>query len=106
MAGRRPRAARRARTRGHAALVRDLERLARLEPGGSPDRPLAVESVAQVDVMATRRPCPLCEGNVRLVEHVAETVDGIRLRVAQIACTLCGVARARYYRLDEPPALH
>jgi hypothetical protein len=105
MAGRRPRAARRARAREQAALVRDLEKLARLEAGGAPDRPLAVESVAQVEVMATSRPCPLCQGSVRLVEHAAETVDGVRLRVARIACTLCGVARARYFRLDEP-ALH
>ena len=82
--------------------MRDLEKLARLEPGGAPDRPLAIESVAQVEVMATRPPCPLCQGSVRLVEHAAETVAGVRLRVARVACTLCGVARARYFRLDEP----
>ena len=85
--------------------MRDLERLARLEVGGAPDRPLPVESVAQIEVMAMSRPCPLCQGNVRLVEHAAETVDGVRLRVVRIACTLCGVLRARYFRLDEP-ALH
>jgi len=105
MAGRGSRAARRARAREQTQLVRDLEKLARLEPGGAPDRPLAVESAAQVEVMATSRPCPLCQGSVRLVEHAAETVDGVRLRVARIACTLCGVPRARYFRLAES-ALH
>jgi hypothetical protein len=105
MAGRRPRAARRAAAREQTELVRDLEKLARLERGGAPERPFPIESVAQVDVMATSHPCPLCEGAVRLVEHAAETVDGVRLRVARIACTLCGVQRARYFRLDEP-ALH
>jgi hypothetical protein len=105
MAGRRPRAARRARAREEAELVRDLEKLARLEAGGAPDHPLAIESVALVEVMATSRPCPLCQGTVRLVEHAAETVAGVRLRVARIACTLCGVGRARDFRLAEP-ALH
>jgi hypothetical protein len=105
MAGRRPRAARRAQAREQAEHLRDLERLARLEAGGAPERPLTVESVAQIEVMATSRPCPLCQGSVRLVEHAAETVDGIRLRVVRLACTLCGVARARYFRL-EGSALH
>jgi hypothetical protein len=105
MAGRRSRRERRARAREQTALVRDLEKLARLEPGGGPDKPLIVESVAQVEVMATSRPCPLCEGGLRLVEHAAETVDGARLRVARLTCTMCGVSRARYFRLDER-ALH
>ena len=85
--------------------MRDLEKLDRLEPGGGSDRPLVVESVAQVEVMATSRPCPLCQGGLRLVEHAAETIDGTRLRVARLTCTLCGVPRARYFRLDER-ALH
>lgn len=85
--------------------MRDLEKLARLEPGGGPDRPVLVESVAQVDVMATARPCPLCQGGLRLVEHAAETVDRARLRVARLTCTVCGVPRARYFRLDGH-ALH
>lgn len=105
MAGRRPRAARRAQAREQAELLRDLEKLARLEAGGSPDRPLVVESAAQVDVMATSRPCPLCEGTLRLVEHTARTIGRVRLRVARLACTACGVDRERYFRLDAP-ALH
>ena len=105
MAGRRSRAARRAQAREQTQLVRDLEKLAALEPGGAPDRPVVVESVAQVEVIAMSRPCPLCQGSFRLVEHAAETVDGVRLRVARLACTLCGVARARYFRLEEA-ALH
>jgi hypothetical protein len=105
MSGRRSRRERRARVREQVELVRDLEKLARLEPGGGPDRPLAVESVAQVEVMATSRPCPLCQGGLRLVEHAAETVDGARLRIARLTCTTCGVPRARYFRLDEH-ALH
>jgi hypothetical protein len=105
MAGRSSRRERRARAREQAALVRDLEELARRESGGGPDSPLVVESVAQVEVMATSRPCPLCQGGLRLVEHAAETVDGARLRIARLTCTTCGVPRARYFRLDER-ALH
>jgi hypothetical protein len=105
MSGRRSRRERRAQARERAELVRDLEKLARLEPGGGPDRPLVVESPAQVEVMATSRPCPLCQGALRLVEHAAETIDRARLRIARLTCTACGVPRARYFRLDER-ALH
>jgi hypothetical protein len=105
MAGRTSRRERRARAREQAELVRDLEKLSRLEPGGGPDRPLDVESVAQVEVIATSRPCPLCQGGLRLVEHAAETVGGARLRVARLTCTVCGVPRARYFRLAAH-ALH
>ncbi len=92
---------RRERARAHETLVRDLERLARLEPGGSPERPLAIDSAAVVEVRALAKPCPLCGGSMKVEEHTAETVDGVRLRVARVACTLCGVKRAMYFRLDE-----
>jgi len=97
-----PRATRRKRGRAHAKLVRDLERLARLRPGGAPDRPLDVDSPAQVEVIATTSPCPLCEGTLRLVEHAADTLDGVRLRLARLVCTACGTARTRYFRLATP----
>ena len=81
--------------------MRDQERLARLQPGGTPARPLSVGSPAQVDVIATATPCPLCGGTLRLLEHAAETLAGVRLRVAHLACTRCRVARAFYFRLAE-----
>jgi len=93
------RTVRRVAARAHEDLVRDLERLARLAPGGAPDRPIVVESPTQVDPMAEATPCPLCDGPVRLTEHAAETHDGARLRVAHLRCASCGVARARYFRL-------
>ena len=79
--------------------VRDLERLARLELGGAPDRPIEVDTPPLVDVMAEARRCPLCEGSLRLVEHTAETIDEVRLRVARVTCTTCGIGRAIYFRL-------
>ena len=103
MAARRPRArqARRARGRLHTKLVRDLERLALLQAGGSPERPIGVGSPAEVEPRAEAHACPLCGGSLRLEEHAAAVAGGIRLRVARVACTACGTRRALYFRLDE-----
>ncbi len=104
-AGRVPRSTRsdrRARSRAHQKLVNDLERLARLQPGGAPDRPIEVASVAQIEVIATRDPCPLCEGSTQLLEHAQETIDGVRLRVVRLSCTACAVPRAVWFRVREP----
>ena len=103
MTARRPgRAARRLSARAHARLVRDQERLARLEPGGGPERPLLIDSPVLVDARAVAKPCPLCGGSLRLDAHTAEVVDGVRLRVASVTCTQCGVRRSVYFRLSEP----
>jgi hypothetical protein len=95
-----PRSVRRTLGRARKDLLTDLERLARLDPGGAPDRPLAVEAPSQVEPIAATRPCPLCAGALRLENHAAETHDGYRLRVAHLRCTSCGVARALYFRLS------
>jgi len=79
--------------------MRDLERLARLDPGGSPERPILIESPSGIDLRAVAKPCPLCQGSLRLEEHAASIIEGVRLRVAAVACTLCGVRRSIYFRL-------
>jgi hypothetical protein len=94
------RGARRARARAQETLVRDLDRLARLEPGGGPERPLVVASPTQVELIAERKPCPLCKGSLRVEEHAAESVDGVRLRVARMVCLVCGTRRAFYFALE------
>lgn len=86
--------------------MRDLERLAQLDTGGSAARPIAVTSPSQVEVVALRRACPLCGGPLRLEEHAAAVVDGARLRIARVACTACAVRRALYFRLAEEHPLH
>ena len=91
----------RARRRAQREHVRDLERLARLAPGGAADRPIDVDTPPLVDVMASASTCPLCTGGFRLEEHAAETIDGVRLRVARVTCTSCGIARDIYFRLRE-----
>jgi hypothetical protein len=93
------RASRRLAQRQH---VRDLDRLARLAPGGAPDRPIEIDTPAVVDVMAEARRCPLCDGPLHLREHTAETIAGQRLRVAHVKCASCGIAREIYFRLTAP----
>ena len=83
--------------------MRDLERLARARPGGAPERPIVVESPAQVEPMVDATACPLCESGLRLEEHRSETIGGARLRVASVRCARCGVRRALYFRLAETP---
>ena len=94
---------RRTRARAHEKLVRDLDELARLEPGGSPERPIEITSPAQVEVMALARPCPLCKGSLRLEEHAAAVLEGVSLRIARMTCTSCGTRRALHFRLAERP---
>ncbi len=101
LAGMTGRRQRRERERAQRQLVRDLERLARLEPGGAPDRPLPVDSPAVIELRAVARPCPLCAGPLRLEAHRAEVIDGVRLRVATVACIQCGVRRDIHFTLIE-----
>ena len=91
-----------ARRRAQLEHVRDLERLARLAPGGAPDRPIDVDTPPLVDVMARAGDRARCaRAAFRLEEHAAETIDGVRLRVARVTCTSCGIAREIYFRLRE-----
>jgi hypothetical protein len=98
------RAARRESERAAGKLTRDIERLALLEPGGSAERPIELDSASQVEVAARAIPCPRCRGALRLEEHTAETLQGARLRVAKVACSACGGRRSLYFRLggDAP----
>ncbi|MDG2306237.1 MAG: hypothetical protein P8R42_16615 [Candidatus Binatia bacterium] len=96
------RGGRRAEERRTKKLRDDLEKLAHLEAGGSPEHPIEVSSPVQVDARTETTPCPLCEGRLQLDEHVAEVVGGERLRVARCHCVECGTARVIYYRLRSP----
>jgi hypothetical protein len=93
------RAVRRAADRAQEKLGRDLLRLAAAEPGGKPERPIVVTSPSEVEVRATSIPCPVCQSEVRMEEHTAETIAGLRLRVARVVCTFCRTKRAVYFQL-------
>ncbi|MGK3993294.1 hypothetical protein [Sorangium sp. So ce1024] len=93
------RAARRAGDREAEKLTRDLERLALLDPGHTPGRAIALDAASQVEVAARSIPCPRCRGALRVEDHTAETIDGVRLRVAKVVCAVCGAGRRLYFRL-------
>jgi hypothetical protein len=90
---------RRAAARENEKHLRDLERLARLEAGGAPDRPVSVASASLVEPCARSVPCPLCGGELRVLEHTAEVYEERRLRVAHMECARCGKKRPLYFRL-------
>ena len=81
----------------HVAVAR--ERLARLEPGGSPRLPIDVASASQIEVRALGTPCLRCDGPYRLDDHTAEVVDGQFVRVVSVHCGHCGAERVFYFRV-------
>ena len=98
----RKRAERRASEREHQKLMRDVERLWKLEPGGSPEHPIALSSASEVEVHARGVHCPLCRGELRLLEHSAETMGAERLRVTKVVCSECRAERSIYFRIATP----
>jgi hypothetical protein len=100
----RARTERRQRERAARELVRDRQRLAALEVGGAPDRPIEVPSSSVIAVRARSMKCPLCGGELRLEEETAETHGGVRLRAAGMMCVRCGVARTLWFRIGSPLA--
>lgn len=77
-------------------LVRDRERLAALEVGGSPERPIPVDSAAVVEVRVRSLACPQCVGEYKVIDHRAPASG---LRQVHVTCTRCGVSRELWFRL-------
>jgi ferredoxin len=94
-----PKAERRAMARAQEKLGKKREQLAKIEAGGSPERPIDVVSASVVETRATSIPCPRCLGTCRVEEHAAETVEDRRLRIARMKCAQCGTGRAVYFRI-------
>ncbi len=92
------RAERRALAREAEKLARRREKLAELSPGGSPERPIAVETASLVEPIARGTRCARCEGSVRVEEHVVER----GLRVARVVCGSCGARRSVWFRIAAP----
>jgi predicted Zn finger-like uncharacterized protein len=95
------RTARRANERKARELVRDLEKLAAMTPGGSRERPMEVDSAAVVEPRVGSLRCPLCEGAYRLLDH-RSVASGIR--EVDVRCTTCSTPRTLWFRLvsSEP----
>jgi hypothetical protein len=93
------RAERREKDRATAKLGKDLERLWKLGPGGAPDRPIVITSPSEVETQARSTRCPICHGELKIEEHVAETLGSARLRVARVVCVICRAPRSIYFQL-------
>lgn len=93
----RKRTARRAMERELAKLEDAREKLARLSPGGAPERPLDVESASAVEPRALALGCARCEGETRLDAH--EAVAG--LRRVRARCKRCGAMREVWLRIES-----
>jgi len=81
------------------ALVRDREKLFRLEPGGSPTRPLEVSSASLVEPKVAMVRCPNCDASLHAEQHAAVVHEGARLRQVLAVCRLCGSGRTLWFRI-------
>ena len=95
----RARTARRAAARASDKLARQRERLFELEPGGSAERPIDVESSSVVEPRAAALECPRCQVGFRVEAHRAPSSPGMRLREAEVSCPRCGQRRSIWFRL-------
>jgi len=98
--------AKRARTekresaRAAEKLALQREKLAKLEPGGAPDRPIDVTTASVIEPHARALACLRCgDAGTRIEEHEVREVDGRRLRVVRVACPQCGARRVVYLRI-------
>ena len=83
-------------------LIEKKEALARISEGGTPERPIEVESASQVEAHARSLPCAACDGSVRIEEHGAKELGGARLRVVRLVCVRCGRGRVLFFRIASP----
>ena len=95
----RERTARREAARKISSLARDRERLFLREPGGTPERPVDVDSPSVVELRARSVPCPRCDGEQIVDEHAAVNLNGERLREARLRCRNCASRRSMWFRL-------
>jgi hypothetical protein len=101
-APKRPRAVRRELERELGRLEGAREKLARLEEGGSPERPIAVASASTVESRALALGCARCEGELRLEEHTAVRADSAPLRLVRARCRSCHALREVWLHIAQP----
>ncbi|HMJ13484.1 MAG TPA: hypothetical protein VK524_18825 [Polyangiaceae bacterium] len=94
------RSQRRSAARAGEKLATQRRRLARLELGGTPERPIQVPSASVIEVQALARPCLACEAlRLRVLEHRAEELAGVRLRVVDVSCAVCAEPRRFFFEI-------
>jgi hypothetical protein len=93
----RKRTTRRAAQRELTKLEDAREKLARISPGGAPERPIDVESASTVERRALALGCARCEGETRVEAH--DAVAG--LRRVRARCKACGAVREVWLRIES-----
>jgi hypothetical protein len=88
--------------RREESLVEAREKLARLEPGGSSERPIEVETAALIELRAEAMPCLRCNGQNRCAEHLAIDTERGLVREVHLVCRACGTLRTVYFRVAVP----
>ncbi|MDQ3034400.1 MAG: hypothetical protein M3Y87_18475 [Myxococcota bacterium] len=73
------------------------EKLAKLSPGGAPERPIDVESASIVESRALALGCARCEGELKMEDHAAV----LGLRRVRARCKTCGATREVWLRIAE-----
>lgn len=97
----RPRTIARNLERDQRKLLQDKLALAELADGGSPERPIAVESSSVVERRAAGIACVACEQPCHVINHDAITIGGARLRRVEVRCTRCNTRRQLYFRVGS-----
>jgi hypothetical protein len=96
-ASKRARTQRRQADRDAEKLARDLDKLASLERGGSPEHPTVVTSASLVEPSAKGTACHRCGGELRVLDHAADLAR--QLRNVRTRCHACGTERTLYFRV-------
>jgi hypothetical protein len=83
-------------------LALQREKIARLEPGGAPDRPNDVTTASVIEPHARALECLRCgEAGSRIEAHEAREIDGRRLRIVRVECPRCAAKRTIYFRIVQ-----
>jgi hypothetical protein len=85
--------------RGRHKLALAQRKLLLLEPGGSPERPLEVDSAAVIERRAESFTCPDSSQPLRAIEHESLEHAGELLRAVALACRGCGAPLRLYFRI-------
>jgi len=78
------------------------EKLFRLEPGGSPERPLEIPTASVVESRARALGCARCGGETKLEDHAALVVEAGARRRARMRCRACRADFDVWLAIVEP----
>ena len=94
-----PRTERRRAERKLRDVVQLRTKLADLEDGGTPERPIAAATPSVIESKTATKACPLCGGGVVITGHDVVQREGHSLRAVRAKCKLCHVERTTYFEI-------